>query len=317
MAKETLHAQDYFWHVIINPNACNQECFSNWGTISTKLGQNGIRHEMHKSDASGRGIEIARELCQKGERHLIVIGGDGTINEVVNGIFTAGINTQEVYLAVLPLGRGNDWARTHKFPGNFIDSIDLLLKGNFIRHDIGKVETIQNGQKAAERYFINIAGFGFDADVIYDTTYNKPHFLGISVYILSLIRTLFHFKAPEITVKTPDHTFSGKSFLSIAAICQYNGGGMRQAPMAKPNDGLLDVVVIPNVGKLKVIANLKHIFTGNHLNKLKGIEVFSTPSLTISSKQLVRGEVEGEVLRNGDYNIQLLPSALNTLSALE
>lgn len=314
MASQLLDVKDFEWQVIINPNACDKKCFTNWESISHKLAQYNIRHEMHKADACGRGMQIAQELCQNGHRHLIVIGGDGTINEVVNGIFTSGVDTHEVYLSVLPLGRGNDWARTHNFPNNFLDSIDIFLKGKFLSHDIGKVQTVRQNSVIAERFFINIAGFCFDADVIYDTVYNKPHFLGISVYILSLIRTLCKFKSPKITVRTDKGELTRKSFLTVVANCQYNGGGMRQAPMAQPDDGYLDVISLPNVRKTQVIANIKRLFTGEHLQHLPNIEVHQTKHVTISSEQMVRGEVEGELLEVGNYEITMIPQALNTLT---
>lgn len=314
MASQQLGVKDFEWQVLINPNACDKKCFTNWESISQKLTQHNIRHEMHKADACGRGMAITKELCQQGHRHIMVIGGDGTINEVVNGIFTAGIDTQEVYLAVLPLGRGNDWARTHNFPNNCLDSIDVFLQGKFLSHDIGCVKTIRENSTIAERFFINIAGFCFDADVIYDTVYNKPHFLGISVYILSLIRTLFKFKSPKITIKSDNYEYDGKSLITVAANCQYNGGGMRQAPYALPDDGLLDVVVIPNVCKLRVIANIKRLFAGTHIDHISEIQSHKTHHLSISSQQLIRGEVEGELLEVGNYDISLIPHALNTLT---
>lgn len=317
MSIQKLNVRDHTWQVIINPNACDQKCFANWEAISKKFQKLGIEHVMHKSDRCGRGIEIARQLCQEGYRHLIVIGGDGTINEVVNGIFTSGVNTREVFLTILPLGRGNDWARTHHFPFDCLKSIDIMVKGNFVLHDIGKVETLHGGEVTDSRYFINIAGFGFDADVIYDTVYNKPHFLGISVYMLSLVRMLFKYKCPTIRIKGDDFEIEGKTFMTEVANCQYNGGGMLQAPMAKVDDGLLDVVFIPKVWKMRVVANIRNLFKGKHIERIRCIKTYTTKSLTITSKERVNGEVEGELLSVGDYRITLQGNALNTLTAIE
>lgn len=317
MSIKTIQVQDYLWQVIVNPNACNQRCFESWEVLSTKLDKKGIRHRMHKSEECGKGSELACRLCQAGERHLIVVGGDGTINEVVNGIFASGVNTQEVFLAVLPLGRGNDWARAHHFPNNPLDSIDVLLEGTFMNHDIGMVETLREDQVVATRHYINIAGFCFDADVIYDTTYNKPHFLGVSVYVLSLIRTLFRFKSPTVTVEMDNETYQGTALLLVSAICQYNGGGMRQAPMAQPDDGIMDVVIVPDVSRLRVIANIGNIFSGAHVRKIKEVQTFKTRSLLIRSKELVRGEVEGELIETGTYRISLKQKSLHTLTHLQ
>lgn len=317
MANTILNVKEFTWQVILNPNACDKKCFEHWSEISAKLSAVGIQHVLHLSDACGKGIQLAKSLCEQGFRHIIVIGGDGTINEVVNGIFLSGVDTHEVYLSVLPLGRGNDWARAHDFPQGFMQSIEVLLQGKFLSHDIGTVRSIQTSGKSFKRHFINIAGFCFDAEVIYDVTHNKPHFMGVSVYMLSLARTLFKFKSRYLTVTSPDFSYDGETFLMVAAIGKYNGGGMLQAPESLPDDGKFDVVVIPNIPKTKVMANVKNIFEGTHIQKIPEISTYRTNKLTIESKYQIRGEVEGELLPVGKYEIEMLPNALNVLTALK
>ena len=318
MTNQLLNVKDYTWHIIINPNACERKCFNRWKEISSRLDINEVKYVLHKSVGIKVGIDIAKKLCEEGVRHIIAIGGDGTINEVVNGIMLSGVDTREVFLAVLPLGRGNDWARTHKFPKNCIDSIDVFLQGKFLQHDIGKVQTLKQSQVAAERYFANIAGFGFDAEVIYDTGYNKPHFIGISVYVLSLVRCLFKYQSIPVHIAAPGFEYKDRVFTMAVAICQYNGGGMRQAPMAKPDDGMLDIVAIKNLNKLRVLTLVKSLFDGSHLQKAPDKVAFSqADSVTITSPQLLRAEVEGELLETGEYRVTLLPSALNMLTNLQ
>jgi len=314
MEESQITVKDHEWQVIVNPNACDHKCFDSWDGISAKLTQSGIPHRLHKADACGKGIQIAKDLCNDGFRHLIVVGGDGTINEVVNGIMTSDANPQDVYLAVLPLGRGNDWARTHHFPNSYADCIDILHDGIFKPHDLAKVESLHDNNSTDTRYFINIAGFCFDAEVIYDVCHNKPHFGNISVYLLSLARMLFKYRSQPLTISSPDFQYEGKTFIIAVANCQYNGGGMRQAPMADPYDGKLDVVVIPKVSKLTVIANVKALFSGDHIKKIHIIKTYRTQELTISSDQCIRGEVEGELLNPGNYRIRILPQSINILA---
>ncbi len=315
MADKVLNVQDFTWHVIINPNACDRKCFHRWNEVSDKLTAAGVNYELHKAEGLNMGMETAKNLCTEGVRHLIVVGGDGTINEVVNGIMLSGVDPREVYLAVLPLGRANDWARTHNFPSNYLDTVDVFLKGNFMHHDIGKVQTLQQNEVKAERYFANIAGFGFDAEVIYDVNYNKPRFMGISVYLLSLVRSLFSYKSVPVRVQGPGIDYHGESFFMVAAICQYNGGGMCQAPMAKPNDGKMDVVFIPKVSKFRVMTLVKPLFKGKHIEKVKHlVKVHQTPEVLIKTDQLFRAEVEGELLETGDYKVSLIPKSLNMLT---
>lgn len=316
MATNNLNVSQFTWQVILNPNAREKKCTDIWKRIEQLLQEKGIQYVLHLADARLKGIETARQLCMDGHRHLMVLGGDGTINEVVNGICESGVALNEVYLAVMPVGRGNDWARTHNFSTEIGQNLEIFLKGNFMQHDIGVVKTLEHDVEKAHRYFINIAGFGFDAEVIHDVTHNKPHFLGISVYVLSLIRCLFRYKSQQVNIKASDFCFDDKSFLIVAGICQYNGGGMRQVPMAVPDDRKLDVVVVPKVRGITVIANVKEIFEGTHIQTIKGIRTYQTDSLEIKSDTMLRSEVEGELLTTGDYRVELVPQTLNVLTNL-
>ena len=314
---EHLQVKEYCWHILLNINANEKKCEKRWQPIAAKLQSLGIQFELHRLTKPGDGIATAKSLCEKGIRHLVAAGGDGTLNEVVNGIFTSGVNTREVFLAVLPMGRGNDWIRTHHYPKTPEETIDLWEKGQFLQHDIGLVTSTTPDQKTDNRYFINIAGFGFDADVIYDVTYHPPHLFGFNVYVLSLLKTLLSHKPKTIQVSADDDfSFNGKVFMVIAAICQYNGGGIREAKYAVPDDGKIDLIVAPAMSIPKVLKHMKDMTSGDHIDKIKEIRMTLTTQAEIHSDQLFRGETEGELLTVGDYHISLLPNALNVLTAL-
>lgn len=314
---EHLQVIDHCWHILLNINANDKKCEKKWQPIAKKLQEIGILFELHRLTKPGDGIATAKSLCQNGIRYLVAAGGDGTLNEVVNGIFCSGVNTREVWLAVLPLGRGNDWIRTHHYPKTPEETIDLWEKGQFMQHDIGLVTSTTPDQTTDNRYFINIAGFGFDADVIYDVTYHPPHLFGLNVYVLSLLKSLFSHKPKTIQISVPEgFTFNGEVFMVIAAICQYNGGGIREAKYAVPDDGLLDLIVVPRMRITQVIGQLRNMHTGNHIDKIKGIRNIQVTEAQIHSDQIFRAETEGELLKVGDYHIKLIPNALNVLTAV-
>lgn len=315
---EHLQVKEHCWHILLNLNANEKKCEARWQPIATKLQNLGIRYELHRLTNPGDGIATAKSLCENGIRHLVAAGGDGTLNEVVNGIFTSSVNTKEVFLAVLPMGRGNDWIRTHHYPKTPEETIDLWTEGEFMQHDIGLVTSTTPDQKTESRYFINIAGFGFDADVIYDVTNHPSHLFGFNVYILSLLKTLLSHKSKSIQVSDNNgFTFNGDVFMVIAAICQYNGGGIREAKYAVPDDGLLDLIVVPKMRTLQVLSQLKNMQSGDHIDKIKTIRMTKTTDVQISSSEIFRAETEGELLTVGDYHIQLIPNALNVLTAIQ
>ena len=309
-----IRIEDHCWHIILNTNANEKKCERSWKPVAELLDQRGISHELHIVRRPGEGIATAKELCQSGIRHIVAAGGDGTVNEVVNGILVSGCNTQEVYLAVLPMGRGNDWVRTHHYPKTIEEVIQHWKEGRFMQHDVGKVTTQTSDNQQSSRYFINIAGFGFDADVIYDVTYHKPRFGGSAVYVLSLLKTLFSHKPTPVEVTADgDFRFNGEVFMVIAAICKYNGGGICEAKYAVPDDGLIDLIVVPKLPIPKVIAHLKEMFSGDHIDTIKTIRKTLATDITISSPQLLRAETEGELLTFGNYRIEVIPNAINTL----
>ena len=113
-------------------------------------------------------------------------------------------------MAVIPHGRGNDWARTHHYPKDYLDTVDGFLKGRFAAHDVGLTKVFQEEKLIEQRYFININSFGFSAEVIYETVYTKPKFLNISVYMLGVFLALFKHKAIPVTINSNDFKYQGK-----------------------------------------------------------------------------------------------------------
>ncbi|MBR4135810.1 MAG: diacylglycerol kinase family lipid kinase [Bacteroidales bacterium] len=307
------------WQILLNINANENTLLEKWVAIAQHLKAAGFRYQTHHITAIGEGTATAARLCREGARHLIAAGGDGTINEVVNGIFTSGVETRDVYLAILPMGRGNDMVRTHQYPKNTSDCVNILQQGNFLKHDIGMVRVMESEELVRERHFINIAGFGFDGEVIHNVTYRPKKLPGLSVYMSGLITTLLKRKAPTVQITgDDDKTFSGKIFMALGCICQYNGGGMREAKTADPQDGLMDIIIVKDVSTLRVLWHLKDLKSGNHVEKMKQVvEHWQTRFLTITSPDRVYGEVEGEVLPYGDYQISIIPNALNVLTNIK
>ena len=302
------------WHLIINPNALSDKCLNYTEPIKDILIRESIRFESHIVISSGICKTTIEKLCKEGNCHFMVLGGDGTLNEVVTAIFNSGIDTTKVYIIPFPLGTGNDWCRTHCYPKDALDTAHRLYDAHFIRHDVGTVEVLRNDKTAAVRHFVNIAGFGFDAAVIQQTAGQKPKFLASAKYLINLLKVLFSYKPAQMSIFSPDFSVSDKIFTIAVGICEYNGNGMRQVPMADPTDGLFDVVVIKEIAPSKVIKNVKKLYSGTHIGQLSEIEVYKTNALVISATPYGKCEVEGEMLPEGDYRVTMRPNSINLLS---
>ena len=313
MEEKTINVKDCYWQAIINPNALSGKCTKLWQDIVLKLKESQISYKEHIAGHANAGKTIAKALCLKGERHFIIVGGDGTVNEVINGIATSGINLSDTFIVPFPMGTGNDWTHTHQYPKNCHELLVPFLKGTFRPHDIGLVKSIKEAEIVDCRYFINIAGFCFDAAVIDETTKGKTPIFTTATYIWNLIKVLFTYKSTRVSIKAVNINVDAPIFTIAVGIGKYNGNGMMQVPMGNPFDGLFDVVIIKKINPLKVIANIKNLFSGKHI-RLKEVSVYQTHELEINATPHVLGEVEGEMLTIGNYKISMLPEWMNVLT---
>ena len=309
-----INAKLFTWQIILNINALFYRNNQIWKEIEFKLREVQLNYLHHATTTMDEAKELIINLCKRGERHFIIIGGDGTLNTFVNAVMQSQVCSSEIYAALIPLGTGNDWSRTHGYSSHYLDAIDALVKGNFIHHDIGLVETVINDMVVDARYFVNIAGFGFDGAVIFNASKKTTKFLPKQLYLLNLLKTLLAYKSQLVTLQSTDFTVTKAVFSIAAGICQYNGNGMRQCPDAIPNDGLLDVVMIEKVNIFKVLRNINNLFQGLHVKKLKEVSMYRTNYLEIKTKPFILGEVEGEMLTTGNYRISCLSSAIHLMS---
>ena len=307
----TLHT----WHIILNANALMHQSKRFWQDVKNKLNEAQIHYLHHVTTTIDNAKELIINLCNQGDRHFILIGGDGTLNTFVNAVMESQVNSSDLFVALIPLGTGNDWSRSHGYSNRYSDAIDALMKGNFLSHDVGLVETVVNDKVIDIRYFVNIAGFGFDGLVIYNTTKKRSKIFTEQMYLINLLKSLLSYQAQPVTLRSHDFNITKNIFTIAAGICQYNGNGMHQCPDAIPNDGLFDVVMIEKVSVLKVLRNIKNLFKGTHIKNLKEVSVCRTNYLEIISKPFILGEVEGEMLMTGNYRIRCLASAINFLQA--
>ena len=302
------------WHLIINPNSLSDKCLNYTEPIKDLLIRESVRFESHIVINSGICRTTIDKLCKEGNCHFMVFGGDGTLNEVVNAIFNSGTDTTKVYIIPFPLGTGNDWCRTHRYPKDAIETARQMFNAHFLRHDVGLVEVLRGDKVAATRHFVNIAGFGFDAEVIQKTVGNKPKYFSSATYLINLLKVLFSYKSAQMSIFSPSFSVTDKIFSIAVGICEYNGNGMRQVPMAQPDDGIFDVVVIKDIKPSKVIKNVKKLYSGSHIKHLSEIEVYQTDALVVTASPYGKCEVEGEMLPEGDYRITMKKNSINILS---
>ncbi len=303
---------DNRWYVIVNPHAGSKKARADWPEIRKILIKKNFDFESVYTERRYHATELTIQAIEGGYRHLIVVGGDGTLNEVVNGVFKQTlIPTTDITIGVVSVGTGNDWGRMYKMPSKYKKQIKVIRKGNTILQDVGQV-THNYADEAHKHFFINIAGMGFDALVAKKTNIAKQRGIGGAfMYLLNLVIGLFQFNHNIISIKNGNNIiFSGKVFSMSIGICSYNGGGMKQLPMAIPDDGLFDVTVIRKISKVKIVRNIGNLYDGSFL-KLKEVETFTGSEFEVIStpKCSLYLETDGESLGNSPLYFRIIPKA--------
>lgn len=311
-----INIHDYTWQIVLNPNAMSPKCGEFWNEIEDTLKSDKIKYQYHITHSIEEAKLLTHSLCADGKRHFIVIGGDGTLNVFVNSIMNSGIDSHEVFIVPIVMGTGNDWARTHFKTNHYKAPLSYFAKGSFVAHDLGLVEVYNQHHSIEKRFFINIAGFAFDAEVIKNSKDKKPKMFPQTIYLMGIFNTLVKFKAQKMELISPDFYEKKKIFSIAVGICKYNGNGMKQCPEASPIDALFDVVTIDEISTMKVIRNVKNLFNGSHVERLEEVNMVRTDQLEIKAIPHIRCEVEGELIASGDYKITCLPSAIHILSEI-
>jgi diacylglycerol kinase (ATP) len=259
--------------VILNPRARSERA-------------NGLLEELHQlapeadirlTTCGGDACRLAREAANEGARIVVAAGGDGTVNEVVNGL--AGSTAA---LGVLPLGTMNVFAKEHQLPSRIADALAVIRRGNVREIDLASA----NGA-----YFIQLAGIGLDAQIVKETTWESKKSLGPVSYLLSAAAVTAR-TPPKITV-TANGTEHEGSFVLIGN-GRYYGAKFVLFPNARPDDGLLDVVVFQNLGYLDIARYLGGVLFGAH-TKLSDVLYFQAPAVQVRSDEEVPMEVDGEL----------------------
>ncbi len=299
------------WFAIVNPTSGNGRGAKDWPLIREMLHQAGITFEYQLTQKPYQGLELAGKALKEGYRKLLIVGGDGTMNEAVNAVHRTG-NIENVTLGIIPIGTGNDWCRTMGIPHQYGKAVEILCSGKTFHQDIGYL-TFSDGKPG--RCFINIAGIGFDARVV--QTVQKKRLKSGSVssvsYLWYMLRQLIGTQSVDAELLLGEQTVSKPLFTLAAAICRYNGGGMKQAPDAIPDDGLLDITFVTSIAAIKVLLNLPKLYSGSFV-KLKEVFQYRTPRIVVETAEPVPVETDGELAGQTPVQIHILPEKLRVIA---
>lgn len=250
--------------------------------------------EVHRTKSPGDATEIARGLLSDESRYIMIIGGDGTINEAVQAL----IGSSKVIVPV-PSGTGSDFCRALKIL-DVSDSVRAILSGKIISCDAGLCRW-----RDSKRYFVNVLEVGFGASVM--ERVNASRKKGKGVFRKSVVRQLFGLKNYACRIESDGHAISVITPEIIVANGIYFGGGMKASPESSINDGMLDVHIIGKMGRLALLRRFSRLIDGTYI-KDRDVINMRTASVSISGSGPV--EMDGEVVGELPMKIEIAPSSL-------
>jgi len=232
---------------------------------------------------------------------VVALGGDGTINEVVNGCFG-----KKTTLGIVPLGAGNDFAKALGLKKKLRENLEIILMGREKKVDIGQVN---------QRYFVNVLGIGFDA-LVAQEMFDRPRFLkGLPVYFYSLLKAMKKYRFVKMNIKFDDKPKKDKELLILAvANGKFFGGGFKISPQASIKDGTFDICLVEKMSRFYLIKNILKLIRGTH-DQLPEVKLYKSKQIVIESENELPIEYDGEILKKQKkLEIKVIPQALKVMT---
>ena len=278
------------YYVISNPTAGkrgNKYCL---GLTTKFFDEKGVDYEVYETTRRGEAKDIAERLTSEGKTELVVVGGDGTLHEVLNGI----VNPTECKIGLIPAGTGNDFADAMKIPRDPEKAAELILKGETKPTDYLEMDGVR---------CMNVAGMGIDVDILEECQRGKMK--GKAKYFLSLLKCMFKFKGLDVSYEKNGEKIEEK--VLITAVCNGSqfGGGLKVCPGAVIDDNKMEVVVVRHIkGVFKLLRALLQLMKGK-ITSYHLTDHFYAESLKVSAPPCTV-QLDGELyegLGSGDYSV--------------
>ena len=260
------------------------------------------------SEAPGHLGELASQAVSDGAAVLVVVGGDGSVHEVVNGLLTSG-RAGGVELAVLPRGTGKDFVRSLRIPSKLVDAIEVAKRGTARAVDAGRARYTAWDGSDAEAYFANFAGAGISGAIARRANDSSKALGGKLSFFWATVAVFARWKSEAITAQVDGVERSGQMLEVLAMNGDYTAGGMWATPGAEPDDGRLDVLLIGDFTKAEFVRTFPKIYRGKHLSHPK-VELLHGTQVSVTAARPLPIVLDGEQPGTTPVHFQLVPRAL-------
>jgi diacylglycerol kinase (ATP) len=289
---------------LVNPASANGKTGKRWPEIGRAAQAAGLRGEAIFSERPGQLGDLAREAADDGATLLVVVGGDGTVHEVVNGI----AGRDGIELALIPRGTGWDFARTHKIPKRLGEALRIAKEGQVRSFDLGRATYLADGSDQTA-WFANMASVGMSGAVAAKANSTTKALGAKTSYLLALGAVFARWKNVELRVRVDEEERRGLMEDTIVAVGRYLAGGMMITPDAEPDDELFDVLLIGDVTKTELVRVMPKIYRGTHLPHPKG-EVLRGRNVSIEADDPLPIQLDGEQPGTTPVRFEIAPAAI-------
>lgn len=284
-----------------------------WRAISQELHRQDLSFDFEYTSSDCRGDLLVQKAIAAGYRHIIAVGGDGHLHDLVNGILSQhDLPSRELTIAMISQGTGNDWIRTNGVPRDYAGAIALIKQGRTYYQNAGLAKAFFGG-RPVQRYFHNFAGVGFDATVVQQTTGIKN--FGQAAYLFGMLRCLYRYRRPVLRISLDNTVIESPTYLAITGIGRYGGGGMKLIPLAQPDSEHFSVSVAKIIPKSYVVCHIGKLYDGSFIDHPQVETHFSSRVKieVLKADQEVFMEADGDLIGSGPFEISLIPKALKVI----
>lgn len=299
------------WFAVVNPQSANGSTLKRWPVYLERLQKEGYSIQYEYTTGPRDATQITQRILQHGYTHIMVVGGDGTMNEVVNGFFLNGqLINPEAELALFSHGTGGDLIRTLMIPKGMDGFLAILNQRRKRRIDVGEV-LFQNHEGQQEcRYFINVADIGLGGETVARVNRQSKMLGGKLSFLIGSVISILRYRNKVMRCEIEGKLiFEGRQNSIMVANGRYIGGGMMIAPQAELEDGLFDIICLGDFSTLTLLRHLPKIYRGTHL-KIPGVIVYRGRSVVITSTEETLLDIDGEQPGHAPISFTLHPKTL-------
>ena len=299
--------------VIVNPTAANGRVGKDWPAVQQRLAGLGLEFDSRLTERPMHAAAIAREAALAGFDPIVAYGGDGTLMEVVNGLLTEPDRPSLAALGIIPGGTGSDFVRTLGIPHDIPEACSRLVNGSERLVDAGHASFKGLDGSDRQLYFANVAGLGFDGEVIERAQRSSKALGGTLTYLGNLLLTLISYENKLVSLQFDGSAQQRRMNAVVVCNGRYFGGAMHVAPPADLQDGAFDLVLLGDFSKPELVANVPKIYKGTHLTHPK-VQIHRAHQIRVESHERMLVQADGELIGQAPASFRIVPGVLRVIA---